>query len=148
MQAEMITVIGSVLKNQCQWWWLQSEVQRLKNSSPSRLHTNPWETSCFTYLLTQRCNVCESPTKVIAMHSQSMDVPECPRNWQELWIGYSFIMVWFSFLSKLGNFLPLCLPLAHWCRRWRFGPVSAVSRFVPQRLQNTPIYWMPRTGQM
>ena len=22
-----------------------------------------------------------------------MDIPECPENWIELWIGYSFIMV-------------------------------------------------------
>jgi len=37
--------------------------------------------------------VCEAPTKVIAVHSQSMAIPECPNGWSELWIGYSFIMV-------------------------------------------------------
>ena len=40
-----------------------------------------------------RCSVCEAPTRAIAVHSQSMNVPECPENWQELWIGYSFVMV-------------------------------------------------------
>ena len=40
-----------------------------------------------------RCGVCESPTRTIAMHSQSMDIPNCPDNWIELWNGYSFVMV-------------------------------------------------------
>lgn len=40
-----------------------------------------------------RCSVCETSTKVIAMHSQAMDIPTCPETWQELWIGYSYMMV-------------------------------------------------------
>jgi len=40
-----------------------------------------------------KCSVCESPTRLIAVHSQSMDVPKCPPNWREMWIGYSFVMV-------------------------------------------------------
>jgi len=39
-----------------------------------------------------KCTVCEAPTKAIAIHSQSMDVPKCPSHWTELWIGYSFVM--------------------------------------------------------
>lgn len=39
-----------------------------------------------------RCSVCETPTHVIAVHSQSMDIPDCPAGWQELWIGFSFLM--------------------------------------------------------
>lgn len=39
-----------------------------------------------------RCSVCESATRVIALHSQSMSVPACPRQWEELWVGYSFLM--------------------------------------------------------
>ena len=46
-----------------------------------------------TSYLSFRCSVCETPTRSLALHSQSMDVPKCPQNWQELWIGYSFIMV-------------------------------------------------------
>ena len=30
---------------------------------------------------------------MLAVHSQDMNVPECPRNWEGLWIGYSFAMV-------------------------------------------------------
>lgn len=40
-----------------------------------------------------RCVVCDFPTNVIAVHSQSIEVPNCPDNWHSLWIGYSFAMV-------------------------------------------------------
>lgn len=46
----------------------------------------------FNYLLS-RCTVCEAPTRVIAVHSQSMSIPDCPGGWESLWVGYSFIMV-------------------------------------------------------
>ncbi|KFM82473.1 Collagen alpha-1(IV) chain, partial [Stegodyphus mimosarum] len=39
-----------------------------------------------------RCSVCESSTQVIAVHSQSTEVPECPDGWAELWDGFSFFM--------------------------------------------------------
>lgn len=40
-----------------------------------------------------RCSVCEVPTNVLAVHSQSLQVPECPNGWEGLWIGYTFMMV-------------------------------------------------------
>lgn len=40
-----------------------------------------------------RCVVCEVPANVIAVHSQSISIPECPTGWTTLWIGYSFVMV-------------------------------------------------------
>lgn len=40
-----------------------------------------------------RCSVCEAPTRAIAVHSQTMAIPQCPGGWEELWIGYSFLMV-------------------------------------------------------
>ena len=40
-----------------------------------------------------RCAVCETPSHVIALHSQSVNVPSCPQNWDPLWQGYSFLMV-------------------------------------------------------
>jgi collagen type IV alpha len=39
-----------------------------------------------------RCVVCETKANVVAVHSQDMNVPVCPRNWDGLWIGYSFAM--------------------------------------------------------
>lgn len=39
-----------------------------------------------------RCSVCEAPTRAIAVHSQTMTIPQCPGGWDELWIGYSFLM--------------------------------------------------------
>lgn len=40
-----------------------------------------------------RCVVCEAPANVIAVHSQTIEVPDCPNGWEGLWIGYSFLMV-------------------------------------------------------
>jgi len=40
-----------------------------------------------------RCTVCESTAKPLAIHSQTMEVPQCPRGWASLWDGYSFAMV-------------------------------------------------------
>jgi len=39
-----------------------------------------------------RCTVCEAPTRVITVHSQSVQLPECPDGWGPLWRGYSFLM--------------------------------------------------------
>jgi len=39
-----------------------------------------------------RCSVCETPTQIISLHSQSMDIPDCPEGWQEMWVGFSFLM--------------------------------------------------------
>lgn len=43
--------------------------------------------------VTYRCSVCEATTRVMAVHSQSSEIPDCPRGWDELWRGYSFLMV-------------------------------------------------------
>ncbi len=40
-----------------------------------------------------RCAVCEVPTNVISIHSQTRDSPACPSGWIRLWDGYSFVMV-------------------------------------------------------
>lgn len=39
-----------------------------------------------------RCAVCETTTRLIALHSQSMEIPDCPQGWDEAWIGYSYYM--------------------------------------------------------
>ncbi|KAB1253474.1 Collagen alpha-5 chain, partial [Camelus dromedarius] len=39
-----------------------------------------------------RCVVCEAPAVVIAVHSQTIQIPHCPQGWDSLWIGYSFMM--------------------------------------------------------
>lgn len=39
-----------------------------------------------------RCVVCDAPTTVIAVHSQTTQIPDCPDGWKGLWIGYSFVM--------------------------------------------------------
>lgn len=48
----------------------------------------------FTFLCyVSRCSVCEAPAMVIAVHSQTIQIPSCPASWEALWIGYSFMMV-------------------------------------------------------
>ncbi|KAF7657111.1 hypothetical protein LDENG_00031880 [Lucifuga dentata] len=39
-----------------------------------------------------RCAVCETRSNVIAVHSQTSEVPLCPTGWHSLWPGYSFVM--------------------------------------------------------
>nr|XP_005993114.1 PREDICTED: collagen alpha-2(IV) chain-like [Latimeria chalumnae] len=39
-----------------------------------------------------KCAVCEAPSQVIAIHSQSENDPNCPEDWLSLWTGYSFLM--------------------------------------------------------
>lgn len=39
-----------------------------------------------------RCSVCEAPANTLAVHSQSIQIPNCPTGWSSLWIGYSFAM--------------------------------------------------------
>lgn len=40
-----------------------------------------------------RCVVCDAPANVIAIHSQTLVIPDCPNGWNGMWIGYSFAMV-------------------------------------------------------
>ena len=39
-----------------------------------------------------RCAVCESPSQLMAVHSQDSYLPECPVGWAPVWAGYSFAM--------------------------------------------------------
>ena len=39
-----------------------------------------------------RCAVCESASPILAVHSQSVEVPECPYGWEGMWIGCSYWM--------------------------------------------------------
>lgn len=56
-----------------------------------------------------RCVVCESPANVIAVHSQSLSLPDCPNGWSSLWIGYSFIMVSIRVFVSSGKYISLCV---------------------------------------
>lgn len=44
-------------------------------------------------LVVNRCTVCEASTRVITVHSQSVQLPDCPDGWEPLWRGFSFLMV-------------------------------------------------------
>lgn len=50
-----------------------------------------------SFFLCCRCSVCDARANVIAIHSQTSVVPDCPVGWLPLWVGYSFVMVsWIS----------------------------------------------------
>lgn len=49
-----------------------------------------------------RCSVCRAPFPVIAVHSQSNQKITCPKGFKELWTGYSFLMVFFSYQFLIG----------------------------------------------
>ena len=62
----------------------------IKTKENTRLsHTFP----PFSLCPSNRCSVCETTSNVIAIHSQSAEVPFCPIGWRSLWIGFSFVMV-------------------------------------------------------
>ena len=42
--------------------------------------------------------------QVVAVHSQTMRIPDCPIGWSGLWIGYSFMMVRIIPIFKKANF--------------------------------------------
>uniref|UniRef100_A0A8B9ZHC0 Collagen IV NC1 domain-containing protein n=1 Tax=Anas platyrhynchos TaxID=8839 RepID=A0A8B9ZHC0_ANAPL len=52
-----------------------------------------------------RCVVCEAPAMVIAVHSQTIQIPSCPPGWDSLWIGYSFMMVRIASHSRSDCYL-------------------------------------------
>ena len=51
-----------------------------------------------------RCTVCEVPADVIAVHSQTINVPICATGWVGLWIGYSHATVCISSGKMINTF--------------------------------------------
>lgn len=45
---------------------------------------------------------------VMAVHSQTIQIPPCPNGWSSLWIGYSFVMVSTWGTSEHPHLVPLC----------------------------------------
>jgi collagen type IV alpha len=85
-----------------------------------------------------RCVVCEVPTNVIAVHSQTLSVPDCPNGWEGLWIGYSFLMVRFL-LHKLHFIHSKFSILAYGCRTWWWWSIVVGTRFLFTRFQSNAI---------
>lgn len=55
-----------------------------------------------------RCTVCEARANVIAVHSQTSLIPDCPSGWDPLWFGYSFVME--TGVGAEGSGQPLASP--------------------------------------
>ncbi|CAF4730106.1 unnamed protein product [Rotaria socialis] len=62
----------------------------LSTNEPMSASMAPFETRDIPSHLS-RCVICESPTPVFAIHSQSQRVPACPDGYDLLWTGYSFV---------------------------------------------------------
>ncbi|PVD18256.1 hypothetical protein C0Q70_20805 [Pomacea canaliculata] len=50
-----------------------------------------------------RCAVCDTPSPIIAVHSQTMVIPDCPEGWSGVWIGWSFVLSTGSGTSGTGQ---------------------------------------------
>lgn len=55
-----------------------------------------------------RCSVCEARANVIAIHSQTRLIPDCPSGWDSLWSGFSFVME--TGVGAEGSGQPLASP--------------------------------------
>jgi len=76
-----------------------------------------------------RCTVCDIQANVIAVHSQTIDVPLCPLGWRGLWIGYSFAMVrplnyLFSLCARVYVSVYVCLPVTLCAVFWSVFPAK------------------------
>lgn len=80
-----INNVCSYAENNDDTLWLSTEEPMLPMMNPIPA------TDIQNYI--SRCSVCESRTSIIAVHSQSMVLPDCPFDWEELWVGYSYLMV-------------------------------------------------------
>lgn len=77
------------------------------------------ETDIVQYI--SRCAVCDAPSNVMAVHSQTLEIPDCPIGWSGLWIGYSFVMVGHRF--KLNVSLSVIV-LLNWIKHGKVGIVN------------------------
>lgn len=89
-----------------------------------------------------RCVVCEVPSNVIAIHSQTLEIPSCPRGWEGLWLGYSFVMVsLFCCESSLNRVTKIPIfPSAHRRRQQRWWSIPVGSWLLPARLPHDAIH--------
>lgn len=68
---------------------------------------------------------------VMAVHSQTIQIPQCPSGWSSLWIGYSFVMVsiWGKYAyPHLVPLRPCPQVLASCSARLSSGPKPALLR--------------------
>ncbi|KAJ7390303.1 collagen [Desmophyllum pertusum] len=93
-----------------------------------------------------RCAVCEAPGPVVATHSQSTSVPDCPAGWQPIWTGYSFLMHTGAGGSGSGQSLSSpgsCL------RTFRHNPFfECHGRGTCHYFANKYSFWLATVGQM
>lgn len=87
-----------------------------------------------------RCSVCETTSNVIAVHSQTTLTPECPRDWESLWTGYSFVMVKKSLFFN-PHFLVRYFP-------WNLILIRSSKRELEQRAPPSPWFLLARVWKV
>lgn len=106
--------------------------------------------------------MCETTSNVIAVHSQTTQTPQCPRGWESLWTGYSFVMVmerkhFLSSFKFVDFFFPVFVLFfltlltfiqanRCWCRGFLPGP--GVTWLMSGKLPSSSLYWVPWQGNM
>lgn len=91
-----------------------------------------------------RCSVCEMTSNVLAVHSQTTLIPQCPQGWESLWTGYSFVMVKKSIMSLhhvvFFYWLSSIAANRRWCR-WLLT-ASGFSWLLPRTFPPSALHWM------
>lgn len=86
---------GSSPNDVCSYAQNNDDVLWLATAEPMQMSMEPIPADGVQNYIS-RCSVCESRTKLIAIHSQTMDIPDCPPTWEASWYGYSYLMVNFN----------------------------------------------------
>lgn len=78
-------------KNVCSYAENNDDSLWLSSPEPMPMSMTPIPAREITNYIS-RCSVCETSTRIIAIHSQTMSIPDCPGGWEEMWTGYSYFM--------------------------------------------------------
>lgn len=106
-----------------------------------------------------RCSVCETTSNVIAIHSQTTEIPDCPQSWESLWTGYSFVMVktkvifflltcWTLSCSIFQVFVLLSSILANRSRCRGLLSAPGFSWFMSRTFPPSAVHWVSWQGDM
>ena len=75
-------------------YWLSGDIRNTPTTPVANAVIEPY---------VSRCTVCKTPDLSITVHSQDTVEPVCPKGYDSLWDGYSFLMVnnnfFYNFIS-------------------------------------------------
>lgn len=104
--------------------------------------------------IVSRCVVCDVPSAIVAIHSQSIEIPKCPAGWDDMWFGYSYLVsVPFSNQKSSINHVLFHPRTHHWVNRTSHRPalvsksskIHYSSNVIPTR---TPATYLRVTNRL